>query len=64
MDRWRRSSYISLKTKDGYTVTTEIACKIIDLIVQGQVQPGFQTPAMVFGSDLIKNIPSIELPES
>jgi len=64
MDCWRRSSYLSLKTKDGYTVTTDIACKIIDLILQGQVQPGFQTPAMVFGSDLIKNIPSIELPES
>lgn len=61
IDRWRRSSYMSLKTKDGYTVTTEIACKIIHLIMQGQVRPGFQTPAMVFGADLIKDIPSINL---
>jgi short subunit dehydrogenase-like uncharacterized protein len=61
MDHWRRSSYLSLKTMDGYTVTTDIACKVIALILQGQVRPGFQTPAMVFGVDLISNIPSIEL---
>jgi saccharopine dehydrogenase (NAD+, L-lysine-forming) len=60
IDRWRRSSYLSLRTRDGYTVTTDIACKIIELTMQGQVKSGFQTPAMVFGSDLIKDIPSIE----
>jgi saccharopine dehydrogenase (NAD+, L-lysine-forming) len=60
IDRWRRSSYLSLRTRDGYTVTTDIACKIIELTMQGHVKSGFQTPAMVFGADLIKDIPSIE----
>lgn len=60
IDRWRRSSYLSLRTKDGYTVTTDVACKIIELIMKGQIKSGFQTPAMVFGADLIQNILSIE----
>lgn len=63
IDRWRRSSFVSLETKDGYTVTTDIATKIVTEILAGKLKAGFMTPGKLFGPDLLLNIPSIRLDE-
>lgn len=54
---------MSLKTKDGYTVTTDIATKIVTEILAGKIKAGFMTPGKLFGPDLLLHTPSIELEE-
>ncbi|MFN9622562.1 MAG: saccharopine dehydrogenase family protein [Cyanobacteriota bacterium] len=59
IDAWRRSSFLSLRTKDGYTVTTDVATKAVHQILSGHWKKGFQTPSLVFGADFIHNISSV-----
>ena len=61
IDSWRRSSFLSLRTKDGYTVTTDVATKGVHQILSGHWKKGFQTPSLVFGEGFINNISSIHL---
>lgn len=63
VDRWRRSSFVSLKTRDGYTVTTDIATRIVTEVLAGHLEVGFMTPGKLFGPDLLLQIPSIQLVE-
>lgn len=42
-----------LQTLDGYTLTAESALAIAQKIAAGNFKPGFQTPAMAYGKDLI-----------
>jgi short subunit dehydrogenase-like uncharacterized protein len=42
-----------LRTPDGYTLTVETALAIAERTLAGDVAPGFQTPARVFGPDFV-----------
>src|SRR5262249_17873753 len=42
-----------LRTPDGYTLTGATALAIAERTLAGNVVPGFQTPARVFGPDFI-----------
>lgn len=42
-----------LRTPEGYTLTAQTALAIVRRVVNGEVKPGFQTPSLAFGPDLI-----------
>lgn len=44
---------------EGYTLTAIGALNIIEKIMDGEVQPGFQTPAKAYGPDLVLEIPGV-----
>jgi short subunit dehydrogenase-like uncharacterized protein len=46
-----------LETMDGYTLTAKTSVLIAQKILSGDVKPGFQTPSMAYGPDLILKIP-------
>jgi short subunit dehydrogenase-like uncharacterized protein len=56
VDRWRRSKYFRLRTADGYAVTAVTASTIIGRVLDADWAPGFQTPAGLYGSDLIAGL--------
>lgn len=45
---------------EGYTITALAALNIADKILSGDVKPGFQTPSMAYGPELILEIDGIE----
>ena len=49
-----------MRTPEGYTVTALAALNIIQKILSGNFAPGFQTPAMAYGADLILEIEGVE----
>jgi short subunit dehydrogenase-like uncharacterized protein len=42
-----------LRVPEGYTLTAETSLAIAARVLDGAAQPGFRTPAMVFGADFI-----------
>ena len=44
---------------EGYTTTALAALNIMQKILDGNFQPGFQTPAKAYGADLILEIPGV-----
>lgn len=46
---------------EGYTITAHAALIIIKKILNGQFEAGYQTPAKVYGADLICEVPGIEM---
>jgi short subunit dehydrogenase-like uncharacterized protein len=52
-DSWRQRSCARLETPDGYSFTAEAATEIATRAGRGDFRPGFQTPARVYGADLI-----------
>jgi saccharopine dehydrogenase (NAD+, L-lysine-forming) len=52
-DSWRRRRCVRLTTPDGYSFTSEAATAIAQRILQGDFASGFQTPAKVYGADLV-----------
>ena len=42
-----------LECPEGYTMTARAAVAIMERVLGGQVQPGFQTPSMVYGPDFV-----------
>jgi len=42
-----------LRTPDGYTLTALTAVAIVEKVLAGQLTPGFQTPSLAYGPDLI-----------
>ncbi|WP_169829124.1 saccharopine dehydrogenase family protein [Tsuneonella mangrovi] len=52
-DRWRRPRVIRMHVLDGYSASALTSAEALHRIRDGQVQPGFQTPSLVFGSDFI-----------
>jgi short subunit dehydrogenase-like uncharacterized protein len=52
-DSWRRLSSARLETPDGYSFTAESATAIAHRVTRGDFLPGFQTPAKVYGADLV-----------
>jgi short subunit dehydrogenase-like uncharacterized protein len=56
VDRWRRARRFGVLTPDGYSVTTLTAQAIVERVLGGEHPPGFQTPAGVFGAELMWNL--------
>ncbi len=42
---------------EGYTLTALAALEIVRRVLSGEFKPGFQTPALAYGSDLILSVP-------
>lgn len=56
-DSWRQRRTVRLQTPDGYSFTAEAAAAIAQHILQGEFTCGFQTPAKVYGADLVLGFP-------
>ena len=54
----KQSAY--LKTPEGYTVTFHCTLLIAKKILEGKYLAGYQTPAVVYGADLILELPQVE----
>lgn len=52
-DSWRQRRCVRLTTVDGYSFTAEAAAAIAERILAGDFTCGFQTPASVYGADLV-----------
>jgi len=53
VDRWRRKTFTRMRTMDGYSVTSFTAREIVRRVLSGAAAPGFQTPAGLYGGELI-----------
>jgi short subunit dehydrogenase-like uncharacterized protein len=53
-----QSVQTTLETPSGYSLTAKTAVLIAQKIMQGNFKPGYQTPAMAYGADLIMEIDS------
>ncbi len=49
-----------LHTPDGYTLTALTALRIAERILEGDAPPGFRTPSLAYGADLILEVAGIE----
>jgi short subunit dehydrogenase-like uncharacterized protein len=47
----------TMKVKDGYTLTAHSSLLIAQKILAGNLKTGYQTPAAVYGEDLIMEVP-------
>jgi saccharopine dehydrogenase (NAD+, L-lysine-forming) len=56
VDRWRRTNQFRMRTLDGYTVTVIAAGDIVERVLRDELTPGFQTPAGLYGADLITGL--------
>ena len=52
-DSWRRRTRTRLTTPDGYGFTAAVAMLLVQRVLAGEFRAGFQTPAGVYGPDLI-----------
>jgi len=48
-----------MKTPEGYDVTAHAALNIVQKILDGNFEPGYQTPAKVYGPDLIMELQGV-----
>ncbi|MGB5835174.1 MAG: saccharopine dehydrogenase NADP-binding domain-containing protein [Thiohalocapsa sp.] len=58
-DPWRQCAQSRLRTPDGYSVTPGIALTITTRLLSGEFRAGFQTPASVYGPDLVLGLDGI-----
>jgi short subunit dehydrogenase-like uncharacterized protein len=49
---------MTCETGDVYTFTAESACEVASRVSAGDLEWGFQTPARVYGSSLLRSMPS------
>ncbi len=47
----------TMKVKDGYTLTAHSSLLVAQKVLAGNFKPGYQTPAVVYGEDLIMEVP-------
>jgi short subunit dehydrogenase-like uncharacterized protein len=59
-DSWRQRRCVRLATPDGYSFTAEAATAIAQRILQGDFASGFQTPAKVYGADLVLDFEGVD----
>ena len=52
-----KSVSAAMKVKDGYTLTAHSSLLIAQKILAGNFKAGYQTPAAVYGEDLIMEVP-------
>jgi len=48
-----------LRTLEAYAFTPHAACAVLERVLAGDVEPGFQTPARVYGSDFVLGLPGV-----
>lgn len=53
------SASAALITPDGYTLTVSTALASVERVLTDSLPPGFTTPALAFGSDLIDSMPGV-----
>jgi short subunit dehydrogenase-like uncharacterized protein len=53
-----------MQTPEGYTLTVLASLLIMDKVLAGAAKPGFQTPSLVFGPDLVLEIEGVERRDS
>ena len=46
-----------MSVKDGYTLTAHSSLLVAKKVLEGNFKHGFQTPAAVYGEDLIMEVP-------
>ena len=46
---------------EGYTITMHAALIIVKKVLDNNFQPGYQTPAKVYGENLIAEVPGVEI---
>jgi short subunit dehydrogenase-like uncharacterized protein len=46
---------------EGYTLTLHSSLIIAKKIIEGNWQPGYQTPGMVYGERLVSEVPGVKL---
>src|SRR5437762_2753778 len=51
---------VRMSCPDGYTLTMHSTLLIAQKILQGNIKPGYQTPASVYGEDLIMELPNVK----
>ena len=54
-----RTATVRSRGPDGYTLTTHSSLIITKKILEGNFQPGYQTPASAYGEDLVMEIPGV-----
>jgi short subunit dehydrogenase-like uncharacterized protein len=47
----------AMSVKDGYTLTAHSSLLVVKKVLAGNFKTGFQTPAAVYGEDLIMEVP-------
>jgi short subunit dehydrogenase-like uncharacterized protein len=52
-DPWRRCTRARLTTLDGYSFTPLAALALVERVLRGECEAGFQTPAGLYGPDFI-----------
>lgn len=60
-ERQGRTRVSRLQTPEAYTLTTAVAAEVTRRVLNGDVEPGFQTPARLFGSQFISRFPGVRL---
>jgi short subunit dehydrogenase-like uncharacterized protein len=45
---------------DGYTLTMYSTLLLAQKVLQGNLKPGYQTPASAYGEDLVLELPNIK----
>jgi short subunit dehydrogenase-like uncharacterized protein len=48
-----------MRTPDGYTLTAQSALHIAGKVLAGQAPPGFKTPSLAYGPDLVLELPGV-----
>ena len=56
-----KKAIVRMEGPDGYTLTTHSVLIIAKKILQGNSKPGYQTPASVYGEDLILEVPGVHM---
>ena len=49
-----------MKTPEGYSLTAMTSLLIVQKVLKGDLKPGFQTPSLAYGKDLIMEIEGVE----
>lgn len=52
-----------LEAGEPYALTAEIAARLLGRVAAGDFEPGFQTPARVFGAEFVLSIPGVRVRE-
>jgi short subunit dehydrogenase-like uncharacterized protein len=55
-----KAATVRLSGPEGYTLTTHSSLIIVQKILKGDFSPGYQTPASVYGENLVMEIPGVQ----
>jgi len=58
-DRAGRCVSARLRTPDQYTFTADAALTVVERVLAGELAPGFQTPARVYGADFVLGLDGV-----